>query len=160
MKKSASNQLPLATASILGQAPRGFTLVELLISIALIGILSAIGAIGYQNYIVNTENVDAQNALRSIFLMQLDHRADTGSYWPVPGGSACAQSDCTSAINTGLFSGSNTIRDSSPYNYVVKSTPTSANPATGFTACAHDPVSGQIYLIDQNNSLTTPAACP
>ncbi len=39
MKKSASNQLSLATASILGQPPRGFTLVEVLIALTLLGIM-------------------------------------------------------------------------------------------------------------------------
>ena len=139
---------------------KGFTLVELLISIALVGILSAIGIIGYQNYIVNTENIDAQNALRSIYLMQLDYRADTGSYWPTPGGAACAQSDCTTAINNGLFSGATTIRSESPFNFTLNSTPAAATTTTGYSACAHDPVSGQIYLMDQNNNLTSPVSCP
>ncbi len=138
----------------------GYTLVELLISIAIIGILSAIGIVSYQSNITDTENIDAQNALRSIFLMQLDYRADTTNYWPVPGGTACTQSDCTTTINSDLFSGSETIRSDSPFNFIVKSTPGGSSTTTGFTACAHNPVSGQIYLIDHNNTLTTPSSCP
>lgn len=142
------------------KSDKGFTLIELLISIALIGILSAIGVVGYQNYISNSEEIDAQNALRAIYLMQLDYRADTGNYWPVPGATSCAQSDCTTTINTELFSATVTIRPQSPFNFVVKSTPSGSSTTTGYSACAENPDSGQIYLIDHNNSLTTPSSCP
>ena len=58
----------------------GFTLIELLISIALISILTTLGTIGYQNYIRYAHSVDAQNGLRSIYLMQLEWRTDRGSF--------------------------------------------------------------------------------
>ncbi len=139
---------------------KGFTLVELMISVAVVGILAAAGVVTYQNYVSDTENIDAQNALRAIYLMQLDYRADTGGYWPTPGGNACAATDCTSEINTNLFSGVITVRPDSPFDFTLQSTPTSSTAPTGFTACASNSSSGQIYRIDQNNALTAPASCP
>ena len=46
----------------------GFTLVELLITIAIAGILAASGVVGYQNYLDEVRNFDAENGVRAIYL--------------------------------------------------------------------------------------------
>ncbi len=139
---------------------RGLTLVELLITIALIGILSTIGMVGYSNYINNAHEIDAQSALLSIYLIQLDYRADTGGYWPTPGGAACTDDDCRAEINAGLFNGVETLRPGTPFQYQLLSTPSASTAPTGFVACAHNPTSGHRYRIDHNSVLSEPASCP
>jgi prepilin-type N-terminal cleavage/methylation domain-containing protein len=138
----------------------GFTLIELLITIAIAGILAASGTVGYQNYLNGVENFDAENGVRAIYLAQLDYRADSGGYWPTPGGVACGVDDCTSEINTNLFNGVDTLRSDSPFDFTVTSAPMGNGFPSSYTACAHNSVSGQVYLINQNNQLTEPAGCP
>ena len=138
----------------------GFTLVELLITIAIAGILAASGVVGYQNYLDEVRNFDAENGVRAIYLAQLDYRADTGGFWPTPGGNACAQSDCTSEINANLFNGVDTLRIDSPFEIILTSAPAAAASPSSYNACAHNTVTGQVYLINQNNQLTEPDSCP
>ena len=133
------------------QICNGFSLIELLIVVAIIGILAAAGTIGYQNYIVDARSIDAQNGLRAIYLMQRDFFLDNNAYWPNP----AARSDGAAAINTGLFSGDTILDPASTYAYTVTTTT-----ATTFTATATDAALGCTHTIDNTNTLTSTAGCP
>lgn len=63
----------------------GFTLVELLVVIALLGVISAIGVPMYLNNLSAARNADAQNTLRSIYMMQKDYFSRNSCYYVSPG---------------------------------------------------------------------------
>lgn len=59
---------------------RGMTLIELMIVVAIIGILAAIAYPSYNNYLMQTRRSDAQVALARIASFQEKFRADCGYY--------------------------------------------------------------------------------
>lgn len=59
---------------------KGFTLIELMIVIAVIGVLAAIALPSYQDYVERARRADAKAALLSVQLAQEKYRANNVSY--------------------------------------------------------------------------------
>ena len=79
----------------------GFSLIELLVVVAIIGALASIGTIAYNGYVDGARKTAAQNAMQQIALMQTEYYSIVGEYY---GGTSCTPSAAnTSAINTNLF---------------------------------------------------------
>ena len=76
------------------QGQLGITLMELLITIAIISILAAVGVPLYSGNIRAAKNADAQNTLKSIYLMQKNYFAENYCYYVTPG-----SGDQTTSIN-------------------------------------------------------------
>ena len=84
-----------------GKKSKGFTITELIITMAIIGILSAIIIPMYTNHIRRARRSDAKVALENVRAMEEQLRAETGSYtiirqdlvsfgWPSNAGAAIA----------------------------------------------------------------------
>ncbi|RZL65301.1 MAG: type IV pilin protein [Variovorax sp.] len=61
-------------------AEKGFTLIELMIVVAVIGILSAIAYPAYQEYVMRARRADAQSLLNEAAARQERWRAQNGTY--------------------------------------------------------------------------------
>ena len=80
--------------------PRGFTLIELMISIAVIAVLSALALPGYREHIVRTHLVDATNGLSAMRANMERHFQDNRTYASVTG----FANPCAAATTVGNFS--------------------------------------------------------
>jgi type IV pilus assembly protein PilA len=62
---------------------RGFTLVELMVVVALVGILATIGVVLFRNHVFNTRSVEAMAMMQSIRAAEENWRAENGAYLDV-----------------------------------------------------------------------------
>lgn len=95
----------------------GFTLVELLVVVAILGILSAIGVVSYNGYVSATKAKSAENMMQQIGLAETEEYSSYGTYYGEGG-------DCTKTttedIGRNLFGSPNYIdRDKIGYDFCV-----------------------------------------
>jgi type IV pilus assembly protein PilE len=84
---------------------KGFTLLELVITMGILGVVIAIGVPQYLGYADNARVGTIKNNLRSIYLQQQEYYQKNNAYYKT--GATC--SDAASLINTNLFNGSTII---------------------------------------------------
>jgi len=84
---------------------KAFTLLELLVVIALVGILSAIGIVTFTGTTDSAAQKAAENTVQSMALAQLEYRSNNQVYYGTPGnsGSADCTASTTTAVNKNLF---------------------------------------------------------
>src|SRR3989344_7409093 len=71
---------------------KGFTLLELIISIVIISLLTAIGSIGYTDIIQNARNAKRKSDLRELQLAIEKYYQDNGAYPDTSGQGYCSYS--------------------------------------------------------------------
>ena len=59
---------------------QGFSLIELMIVVAVIGILAAVAYPAYQDYVIRSKRADAMNALASVRIAQEKYRANSTAF--------------------------------------------------------------------------------
>lgn len=64
---------------------RGFTLVELGVVVAIVGILAVIAVVGYRKMILNSKLTEAKTMINAIRLAEEDYKAESGQYLDISG---------------------------------------------------------------------------
>lgn len=78
---------------------RGFTLIEVMVTVAIVGILATIAYPAYADYVLRGRLVDATNALSSLQTRMEQHYQDNRTY----ASTAAAASPCANAQSAGAF---------------------------------------------------------
>ncbi len=115
----------------------GFTLIELMITVAIVGILAAIAYPGYRNYVIRGQLVDATNGLAAM-------QADMERYYQ----------DNRTYIATGGFTPPCQVVPAPIYGSFTVSCPAalSNSPGTPFTGATLSPTNFQLEAVGSGNT--------
>lgn len=125
--------------------PLGFTLLELMIAVAIVSILVGIALPSYRDSVVRGQLVDATTALSAMRARMEQYYQDNRSYAAVTSASTTTSPPCSTALTAGKFT------------VVCATAPTPSAYTITATGIAGSSVDGFAFSIDQTNAQLTTA---
>ena len=129
------------------KAQTGFTLMELMIVVAVVGILAAVALPAYQDYVTRSKIPDATSALAAKRVSMEQYYQDNRTYIGGPG--------CTLDTTTSKYF---TFACTAAAPYALSVAPTAL--AYTIQAVGTGSMAGFSYTIDQSNAMTSTIAAP
>jgi prepilin-type N-terminal cleavage/methylation domain-containing protein len=99
----------------------GFSLIELLVVVAILGVLSAIGISSYSGYVKSSERKAVENIMQQLSLGQTEYYSGNGSYYSATGSNCSPTSNTSTAIETNLLGGADAISADLRYEMCIYS---------------------------------------
>ena len=73
----------------------GFSLIELLVVVSIIGILASVGIVSYNSYMWSAKKTSAKNIMQQMSLAQTEYISNSGTYFESTGSGSCDTSATT-----------------------------------------------------------------
>ena len=95
----------------------GFSLIERLVVVAILGITATIGIVGYSGYVSASKKKAVENALMQLSLAQTEYYSDNSAYYGSAAGTTCTPSTTTtSTVQSKLVGGKDLFNSDLGYN--------------------------------------------
>jgi prepilin-type N-terminal cleavage/methylation domain-containing protein len=139
--------LQLAPPRSFRRRPAGFTLIELMVTVAIVGILAAIAYPSYRNYVIRGQLVSATNMLASMRADMERYFQDNRSYAQV----GAIPPPCATAVTSGTFTTTPCTGGNAP-----GTTP----PSYILTATGSGNTAGFVFTVNETNVQGTTVSSP